>query len=138
MVDAKIKSLVLSLFEIEAIKFGDFTLKSGIKSPIYLDLRVIVSFPKILAAVAEQMYAIVTKAGVEFDIICGVPYTALPIATVMSIKNDIGMVMKRKEVGALSASCLSFCPVFEPPFPGPFVLLLFVVVVKSIYHSLAG
>lgn len=89
------KPLILSLYEIGAIKFGDFTLKSGNKSTIYLDLRQIISYPEVLRTVAETIWQQVS--GYPIDVICGVPYTALPIATCIALKQNLPMVMRRKE-----------------------------------------
>lgn len=90
-----VDSLALQLYEMEAVKFGAFTLKSGLVSPIYIDLRVIVSSPQVLASVARHIYQKVES--LDFNLICGVPYTALPIATAISLTHNIPMVMRRKE-----------------------------------------
>ena len=44
------EDLILSLFEAECLKFGSFKLKTGIMSPVYFDLRVIISFPKLMVS----------------------------------------------------------------------------------------
>jgi uridine monophosphate synthetase len=80
------------------IKFGEFTLKSGLKSPIYIDLRQIITYPKLLEQIA-QAYLPVLK-NLQFSRIAGLPYAAIPIATAISLAGNYPMIYPRKEVKA--------------------------------------
>jgi uridine monophosphate synthetase len=86
------------LLEAGCVKFGEFTLKSGLKSPIYIDLRQIITYPKLLEQVGAAYLPILR--GLEFQRIAGLPYAAIPIATAISLRGNYPMLYPRKEVKA--------------------------------------
>ncbi|MCG7281972.1 orotidine-5'-phosphate decarboxylase [Chryseobacterium taklimakanense] len=89
------KEFFLECYKLGIIKFGRFTLKSGIESPFYVDLRPLASDPKILKNLANYMLDMLPLD--NFDLICGVPYAALPMATAMSLESYLPLIIKRKE-----------------------------------------
>jgi uridine monophosphate synthetase len=89
------KKLIDDLYAIRALKFGEFKLKSGALSPFYVDLRVIISHPPILRAIAQRILDLL--APLTFQRIAGIPYAGLPIATAVSLAGNLPMIYARKE-----------------------------------------
>src|SRR5512133_2713416 len=83
------------LLDAGCIKFGEFTLKSGLKSPIYIDLRQIITYPKLLAKIGDAYLPIIRE--LKFDRLAGLPYAAIPIATAISLAGNFPMIYPRKE-----------------------------------------
>lgn len=88
-------SLALDLITSQCVRFGDFTLKSGRHSPIYLDLRRLIAHPAILRR-AAQAYAQVLN-GLSFDRLAGLPYAALPIGTAIALEMNRPLIYPRRE-----------------------------------------
>ena len=88
-------NLILELHKLGIIKFGKFTLKSGLQSPFYIDFRIIISHPKILKKLANEIWLKIKD--LPFDHLCGVPYAALPLSTAISLEHEIPQLIKRKE-----------------------------------------
>jgi uridine monophosphate synthetase len=90
-----ISTLARDLVDSECVRFGEFKLKSGALSPIYVDLRRLVSHPKVLQRVAKA-YAKILET-LEFDRLVGIPYAALPIATAIALEMNRPLIYPRRE-----------------------------------------
>jgi uridine monophosphate synthetase len=85
------------LFNIGAVKFGEFTLKSGKKSPFYIDLRVLSSYPEVLKQAGKLLGAIIVSSHNKPDVLCGIPSAGLAIANAISFQYDIPVIYTKKE-----------------------------------------
>src|SRR5512138_197918 len=91
-----LSTLADGLLSAGCIKFGSFTLKSGLQSPIYIDLRQIITYPRLLASIAQAYLPLLST--LQFSRIAGLPYAAIPIATAISLAGGYPMIYPRKEV----------------------------------------
>ena len=87
--------MINDLLKTECIKSGSFLLKSGELSKYYFDMKMLVSYPKLLKKIGDEMYKLIDS---ECTILCGVPLGGLPICSYISSKYDIPMIMVRDEV----------------------------------------
>jgi uridine monophosphate synthetase len=96
MLPRYLENVADGLLEVGCIKFGTFTLKSGIVSPIYIDLRLLASHPTLLSMVAGAYLPMIKK--LDFDCLAAIPYAALPIGTAISLQMGKPMIYHRHEV----------------------------------------
>ncbi len=92
------QDLILQLYDIGCILFGEFVQASGAVFPYYIDLRKIISNPQVFHQILSA-YADILKE-LSFDRIAGIPYGSLPTATGLALRLNHPMIFPRKEVKA--------------------------------------
>lgn len=88
-------ALADELLRAGCVKFGHFTLKSGLESPIYIDLRQVITYPHLLAQIAAAYVPLLRP--LQFDRVAALPYAAIPIATAICLQTGLPMLYARKE-----------------------------------------
>ena len=92
------------MIESDVLKFGDFTLKSGRKSPFFMNAGAYVTGTQLRKLGEYYAKAIHDNYGLDFDILFGPAYKGIPlsVATTMAISElygkDIKYCSNRKEV----------------------------------------
>jgi len=94
---ARLKRRIMrGLVDTGCFKTGSFTLKSGISSPFYIDLRRVISDPELLSDVARA-YALIAQ-GTQWTRLAGIPAAALPLATASALSMGSPMIWPRMPV----------------------------------------
>jgi len=83
------------LLQAGCVRFGSFTLRSGVTSPIYLDLRRLTAHPRLLAEAAAAYLPILDQ--LSFDRLAGLPHAGLPIVTAISLQSGRPFIYPRRE-----------------------------------------
>jgi orotate phosphoribosyltransferase len=71
--------------ESKALRFGQFTLKSGRQSPYFFNLGLFNS-GKLLSNLASSYAIAIISSGLEFDVIFGPAYKGIPLAAITAAK----------------------------------------------------
>ena len=88
------------LINIESIKFSfdkPFTLTSGLKSPVYVDCRKIISFVKEREFIMDAAVNYIEKNKLKFDLIAGGETAGIPYSAFISEKIKKPMIYIRKK-----------------------------------------
>ena len=95
------KLIIKKLFDLNCFKFGSFQLKNNQISPFDINLRTLISNPETLSILAELVYKKFIKPihieKNEVLSICGLPYAGIPLASFISCKYNIPLLLLRKE-----------------------------------------
>ncbi|RLI84486.1 MAG: orotate phosphoribosyltransferase [Archaeoglobales archaeon] len=89
------EDLMRYLIEVGALKFGEFTLSSGKKSNVYIDIKHACTYPHVLKTISEIMSKIVKS--LDFDKIACIELGGVPLAVALSLRVEKPLVIFRKE-----------------------------------------
>ena len=94
------KEIAEALLKIQAVKLSPnepFTWASGIKSPIYCDNRLTISYPKIRTAIAKGIAELISEKYPKVEVIAGTATAGIPHAAWIAAELDLPLVYVRSK-----------------------------------------
>lgn len=88
------EKIAQALVDANVMKFGKFVLASGRESPVYVDIRVVPSYPKSFQTVIDELSNLIENLGI--DVIAGAETAGIPLAAAIALKLKKPMVYVRK------------------------------------------
>ena len=95
--NSQIHSIIHKCYHSNIIKEGGYILKSGDLSKYYFDFKNLVAYPALLKEIGDYLYNQIKLSKVKFTHIAAIAIGGIPIASYISTKYDIPMVMVRCE-----------------------------------------
>lgn len=92
------KDLIKALKDCNSVKIGDFTLSSGRKSSYYIDIKKAITDPGTLELIANKIVEVINEQGICTEAIGGVAVGGVPLATAVSLKSGLPLVIIRKSM----------------------------------------
>ena len=106
------KEFVSFMLDAKALKFGDFTLKSGRKSPFFMNAGAYVTGKQLHELGRYYAKAIHDNFGLDFDVLFGPAYKGIPLAVVTALAIDelygkeVRYCSNRKEIKDHGDKCI--------------------------------
>ena len=83
--DAYKQEFIEFMVQSDALKFGDFTLKSGRKSPFFMNAGAYVTGEQLLKLGRYYAQGIEKTYGLDFDVVFGPAYKGIPLSVITAI-----------------------------------------------------
>lgn len=97
MMKQSIARQLLSIGAVELRPNEPFTWASGVKSPIYCDNRLTMSYPDVRKEIAKGLASMITKFYPDCEVVAGTATAGIPHAAWVSDKLDLPMVYVRSK-----------------------------------------
>lgn len=91
------RELSLSLYKYGILQFGQFTLKSGIVAPFYIDLRIVQSYPEALHSIVAVYSELIHDLPQDI-LLAGIPEAGTPIATAVGYETHRPLIQPRAKI----------------------------------------